>query len=168
MYFEAYTRQFPRALKNLVAILDKGAAFADSKKIEAEVLWNSRLAPDQFNLIRQVQIACDTAKLGASRMSGKEAPAFEDNEKTLADLKNRVNKTIAYLETLKEKDFEGAAERKITTPRWENKWLRGHDYFLEHVTPNIYFHVTTAYAILRHNGVDIGKKDYLGQLSFQQ
>lgn len=168
MYFTAYTREFPRALKNLASFLDKGAAFADSKKIEAEVLWNSRLAPDQFNLIRQVQIACDTVKLGAARMTGKDAPTFEDNEKTLADLKNRIQKTIAFLETLKEKDFEGASDRKITTPRWENKWMRGQDYFVQHVTPNLYFHSTTAYAILRHNGVDVGKKDYLGQLNYQQ
>lgn len=167
MYFESICRQFPRVLKNLSAILDKGDTYATAKKFEVEVLLQARLAPDQFNLIRQVQIACDTAKLAAVRLTGKESPSFEDNEKTLVEVKDRIQKTISYLEGLTVADFEGARERKITQPRWENKWMKGHDYFVEHVTPNFYFHVTTAYSILRHNGVDVGKKDYLGALSYQ-
>lgn len=156
-----------KALRNLNLILEKGAKFAEAKKIEPEILLNSRLAPDQFALIRQVQIACDTAKLGASRLSGKEAPTHDDQEKTLGQIKNRIDQTIQYLNTLSAKDFEGAETKKITTPRWEGKHLTGLDYVHHHILPNLYFHITTAYSILRHNGVDIGKKDYLGELPFK-
>jgi len=167
MIYEVSIVQFSKMLKNLSAILDKGAQFAEAKKFDNEVLLQSRLAPDQFNLIRQVQIACDTAKLGASRLTGKEAPAHEDKEKTLADLKTRIEETINYLSTFKPEDFNGAMERKVSTPRWEGKYLTGHDYFVHHMLPNIFFHITTAYSILRNNGVDVGKKDYIGELPFK-
>jgi hypothetical protein len=168
MYYDITITQFTKMLKNLNFILDKGALQAEAKKFDVEVLLNSRLAPDQFNLIRQVQIACDTAKLAAARLAGKEAPVYEDNEKNLNDLKARIEKTINYLGTFKTDDFSGASERKITHPRWEEKYLNGHDFLIEHALPNIYFHVTTAYSILRHNGVDVGKKDYLGDMPFKK
>ncbi len=169
MAYEIVINQSSKMLKNLSAILDKGAAYADTKKFDVEVLLNSRLAPDQFNLIRQIQIACDTSKLCAARLTGQEAnaPVHEDNEKTLPELKQRLQKTISYLQTLKEKDFAGWEERRITQKRWEGKTLSGKQYLFEHAVPNLYFHVTTAYSILRHNGVDIGKKDFLGELPFR-
>jgi hypothetical protein len=148
--------------------LDKGAQYAETKKFEPQILLNSRLAPDQFNLIRQVQIACDTAKLCASRLTGKEAPKHEDTEKTLSDLKTRIDQTISYLNTFSAADFEGAAERHISQPRWEGKYLLGQEFVHHHAIPNFYFHVTTTYAILRHNGVEVGKGDYLGEMPFKK
>lgn len=159
--------QFPKILKNLNDILDKLPGYCDSKKFEVEVLLGSRLSPDQFNLIKQIQIACDTAKLCGSRLAGKEAPVHEDHEKTLPELKTRIESVITYLGTFTEKDFLGAEERKISQPRWEGKYLTGHEFLVQHAIPNFYFHVTTAYSILRHNGVPIGKKDYLGPLPFK-
>lgn len=166
-----YERLIPPAtkmLRNLYAILGKAEAFATSKKVDFEVLLQSRLAPDMLPLVRQVQIACDTAKLGSARLIGKDAPSHADTEKTLSEVRERIQSTISYLESLTAKDFEKAAENKITTPRWEGKWLTGEEYLNHHVIPNIYFHVTTAYVILRHNGVDIGKKDYLGEMPFKK
>lgn len=168
MFHEIAVTQFTKMLNNLDAILDKAQTFAESKKIDVEVLLNSRLVADQFNLIRQVQIACDTAKLCASRLSGKEAPAHEDNEKTLAELKARIAKVTAYLATFSKKDFDGAEERHISQPRWEGKYLNGFEFFIQHAIPNFYFHVTTAYSILRHNGVEVGKKNYLGEMPFKK
>ncbi len=167
MIYDLTVPQFAKTLKNLNAILDKAAGFADSKKFEMDVLLQSRLAPDQFNFIRQVQIACDTAKLGASRLTGKAAPVQEDNEKTLAEVKARIESVITYLESFKPEDFKNAASTTITQPRWEGKSLTGEQYVIHHMVPNFYFHVTTAYAILRHNGVDIGKKDYLGAIPYR-
>lgn len=168
MIYDLVVTQNSKILHNLSLILDKGAAYAASKKVEPEVLWNSRLAPDQFNFIRQVQIACDTAKFAASRLTGKEAPTFEDHEKTLPELKARIEKTIGYLQTFKAHDFDKSSEIHVSQPRWEGKWLNGSEYLLQHVLPNIYFHVTTAYSILRHNGVDVGKKDYLGEMPYKK
>jgi len=158
---------FTKMLRNLLAILDKGSQYATSKKFEMEVVLQSRLAPDQFAMGRQIQIACDTAKLFASRMTGKEAPVNADDEKTLADFKTRIEGTIAYLEKFSSTDFKGSNDKHITQTRWEGKYLTGEEYTFHHVIPNFYFHITTAYAILRHNGVDIGKKDYLGALPFK-
>jgi hypothetical protein len=168
MLYEITVPQFTKVLKNLSACLEKGVAHAKLKGYEPEVLVNARLAPDQFALMRQVQIACDTAKLATSRLSGKDAPKHDDSEKTMAELQTRIQQTLDYLAGFKDADFQGAAERRITQPRWEGKWLTGHDFALNHALPNIYFHVTTAYAILRHNGVDVGKKDYLGEMPFRQ
>jgi uncharacterized protein len=167
MIYEQSITQFSKILKNLSHILDKGAEFAKAKNIDVEVLLNDRLAPDQFNLIRQVQIACDSAKLGAARLSGKEAPVHQDNEKTLLELKTRINDVINYLKTFRPEDFQGADERKITQPRWEGKYLTGEEFLHQYAIPNVYFHVTTAYSILRKNGVDVGKKDYLGEMPFK-
>ena len=158
----------PAIHQNLSACLSKGAQHAEAKKFDPEVLVNARLAPDQFPLLRQVQIACDTAKLGVSRLTGKAAPTHDDKEKTLPELQTRIQQTLDYLAGFTAKDFQGAEERKISQPRWEGKWLNGHEYAFHHALPNIYFHVTTAYAILRHNGVDVGKKDYLGAMPYRQ
>ncbi|MCC7441553.1 MAG: DUF1993 domain-containing protein [Bdellovibrionales bacterium] len=166
MMYELLIPQTRKSLAQLSALLDKAAAFAESRKFDVEVLLNTRLAPDQFHLIRQVQIACDTAKLGAARLTGKVPPAHPDTEKTLADLKRRIADTRAYLETIAPEDFKGAEARKITTPRWGTKYLLGREYAIQYVLPNLYFHVMTAYSILRSNGVEVGKNDYLGELPF--
>ncbi len=167
MTYEMTVPLFVKTLNNLNPILDKAAAYADHKKFDVEVLLNARLAPDQFHFIRQIQIACDTAKLAVSRLTGKEAPSHPDTEKTMADVKKRIQETVQYLKSVTPQDFKDAEAKKITTPRWEGKHLTGADYVTHHALPNIYFHVTTAYSILRHNGVDIGKKDYLGDLPFR-
>jgi hypothetical protein len=168
MLYDVTVTQFTKMLNNLNHILDKGAMSAEARKFDVDVLLNARLAPDQFNLIRQVQIACDTAKLSASRLAGKEAPVHEDKEKTLPELKARIADVINYLATFKPEDFQGAHERKISQPRWEGKYLTGTEFAIQHAIPNIYFHVTTAYAILRNNGVDVGKKDYLGEMPYKK
>jgi hypothetical protein len=117
---------------------------------------------------RQIQIACDSVKLGCSRLTGKEAPKHDDTEKTLPELKGRIEETIGYLQKLTAADFNGAETRQISQPRWEGKYLLGAEYAHQHLVPNLYFHVTVAYAILRHNGVEIGKKDYLGEMPYKK
>lgn len=133
------------------------------------VLLNSRLAPDQFSLIRQVQIACDTAKIGVARLTDNldTVPKHDDSETTLAELQARISSVLDYLATFKADDFANAATIHVSQPRWEGKYLTGYEFAIEHAIPNIYFHVTTAYAILRHNGVEIGKKDYLGAMPYK-
>jgi uncharacterized protein len=169
MFYELTFVQFSKAISNLSAILDKGAAYAELKKFDVAVLLNSRLAADQFNLIRQVQIACDTAKLGVARLTGtvESAPVHADTETTLAELKARIQSVQEYLAGFKPEDFAGTAERHISQPRWEGKYLTGTEFAIQHAIPNVYFHITTAYAILRHNGVDVGKKDYLGSMPYK-
>ncbi len=166
MYYESL-RQMKKMLGQLDAWLDAATAFAKSKSFDPTVFLELRLAPDQFAFARQVQITCDTAKLAASRLSGKEAPVHADNEGTLEALRARVRAVVGYLDGFTARDFEGAASRLVTQPRWEGKVMTGADYFLEHATPNFYFHYTHAYAILRHNGVNVGKRDYLGTLSLR-
>lgn len=168
MLYELTVTQFNKMFHNLLAILDKANTFAETKKIDTEVLLNCRLAPDQFPLLRQIQIACDTAKLGAARLTTKEAPSHPDTEKTMAEVKARIESVVSYLETLTVKDYEAASERHITQPRWEGQYLTGHEYVVNHVIPNFYFHMTTAYSILRHNGVEVGKKDYLGKMPYKK
>jgi hypothetical protein len=168
MLYEITVPQFTKMLHNLSHIIDKAVQNSTERKFDIDVLLNSRLAPDQFNFIRQVQIACDTAKLYASRMTGKEAPVNEDTEKTLPEVKARIEQTIGYLNTFKAEDFKGAEERKISQPRWEGKYLTGFEFATQHAIPNMYFHVTTAYAILRHSGVPVGKKDYLGEMPYKK
>jgi hypothetical protein len=167
MLYDLTITQFTKTLQNLGACLDKAAAFAEAKKIDGEVLLGSRLAPDQFHLLRQIQVACDTAKKGAAQLTGKEAPVHEDQERTLADAKARIEKVLAYLQGFSAADFTGASERQVSQPRWAGKYLSGHEFALHHMVPNFFFHVTTAYAILRHNGVELGKKDYLGAMPFK-
>jgi hypothetical protein len=166
MYYETFG-QMKKMLAQLDKWLDAAASYAQTKAFDPNVFIGLRLAPDQFAFARQVQTACDTAKLAAARLSGKVAPSHPDTEQTLDDLHARVRAVLAYLDTFTEKDFEGAAHRVITQPRWEGKVMTGADYFREHAVPNFFFHLTHAYAILRHNGVDLGKRDYLGQLSLR-
>lgn len=168
MLFAITVTQYSKMLGNLAACLDKAVKYAESKNFDIEVLLNSRLAPDQFNLIRQVQIACDTAKFGAARVCGKEAPSHPDTETTLPELLARIKLVQDYLATFTEADFAGAESRHVSQPRWEGKYLTGLEFAIQHSMPNLYFHVTTAYAILRHNGVDVGKKDYLGAMPYKQ
>jgi uncharacterized protein len=164
--YQASVPAFVHALNNLVVILEKAEAYATAKKLDAAVLPSSRLFPDMFPLTRQVQIASDIAKGGAARLAGVEPPPYEDNEKTLPELISRAKKTVAYLQTLKPEQFEGAENRTVTwTTRGGSKSMQGLPYLLSHVVPNVYFHVTTTYNILRHNGVELGKKDFLGNLS---
>ena len=163
--------QFFCQMKKMLGQVDKWLATADehakAKKFEPNLFLGFRLAPDQFAFARQVQTACDTAKLAASRLAGKEAPSHPDTEQTLEELQARVRSVVAYLDGFSENDFEAAATRTITQPRWEGKTLTGADYFVEHAVPNFFFHITHVYAILRHNGVTVGKRDYLGALSFR-
>lgn len=168
MLYDLTVPQFIKTLENLSHCLDKAAAFAEAKKFDPEVLLASRLAPDQFGLLRQIQIACDTAKLGVARLTGKDAPVHEDSEKTLADAKARIAKAIDALHAFTAADFAGAEERHVTQARWAGKYLTGKQFAVQHLIPNFYFHVTTAYAILRHNGVDLGKRDYLGAMPYQE
>jgi len=153
-------------LNALSGVLDKAEAFATAKKIDASVLLNTRLAPDMFPLVRQVQVATDLAKAGGARLAGVEPPRYEDNEKTIAELKARVAKTLAFFKTLDTKQIDAAADRQITFPLGpSNKGeMKGDDYLNHFVLPNVYFHLTAAYAILRHCGVEIGKQDYLGAI----
>ena len=169
MIYPTVIVQFSKLLGNLTAMLDTAAEHAATKKFDMEVLLQARLAPDQFSLMRQVQVACDTAKLGAARLAAKEssAPSHPDTEQTLAEITARIQSVRAYLGTFSAADFAGAAERRITTPRWKGKSLSGAEFLTQHAVPNMYFHVTTAYAILRHNGVPVGKKDFLGELPYR-
>ena len=164
MYTEIFS-QMKKQLGQLDKWLGMAEEFAKAKGFDPAIVLGLRLAPDQFAFAQQVQTTCDTAKLAASRLTGKAAESHADTETTLEQLRARVRSVIAYLDGFSAKDFEGAAAKVITQPRWEGKWMAGADYFVEHALPNFYFHLTTAYAILRHNGVKIGKRDYLGTLS---
>jgi uncharacterized protein len=156
---------FEIGLNALSANLDKAAAFAAAKKIDASVLVNARLAPDMFPLSRQVQIATDQAKNGSARLAGVEAPKYEDNETSIDQLKARIAKTLAYIKTLDARQIDGAADREINFPVGPNKGqMKGDDYLNHFVLPNFYFHITTAYDILRHCGVECGKRDFLGAI----
>ena len=154
---------FEHMLGNLSHILDKAQAHAEAKKFEPAVLLQSRLAPDMLPLTRQILIACDAAKNGVARLSGVEAPKFDDTESTLAELKDRIGKTLAYLATVPAAQLDDSAEKDITFPVGKDKTrtMKGEAYLKHWMLPNFFFHVTTAYAILRHNGVELGKSDYL-------
>jgi hypothetical protein len=164
MYFETFN-QMKKHLGQLDKWLETAAGHAETKKFDSKNFLGLRLAVDQFPFARQVQIACDTAKLGASRITGKDAPTQPDTEETIDQLRARVQSVIAYLGGFTAKDFEGAATRSITQPRWEGKTMTGADFFLEHALPNFFFHLTTAYALLRQAGVPVGKRDFLGALT---
>ena len=160
-----YTETFAQ-MKKLLGQLDKwlgtAAEHARSKNVDPNVFTAMRLALDQFPLVRQVQICCDTAKTVASYLSGKAIESQPDTEHTIEELQLRVRATIAYLESFTADDFAGAATRVVSQPRWKGEWMSGSDYLVQHALPNFYFHLTTAYAILRHNGVTLGKRDFLG------
>ena len=166
MYYATFG-QIKKTLGQLDKWLEAAATYAQTRSFESKVFLGLRLAPDQFALAKQVQTACDTAKLAASRLSGKEAPAHPDSEQTLEELRARVQSVLTYLNGFSAQDFEQAATRVVSQPRWEGKVMSGANYFLEHALPNFFFHSTHVYAILRHNGVPLGKRDYLGTLSLQ-
>ena len=166
MYFEMLG-QMKKVLGQLDKWLEAAGAHATAKSFDPKVFLGLRLAPDQFAFSRQVQVACDTAKLCASRLTGKEAPKHADTEQTLDELRARAQSVIAYLDGFSAADFAGADTRQVTQPRWEGKFMLGADYFREHALPNFFFHTSHVYAILRHNGVPLGKKDFLGQLSLR-
>ncbi len=161
--YQASIPNFIRMLGNLSAILDKAAAHAEAKKIDPAIFVNARLAPDMFPLSRQFQIATDMAKGCAARLAGIEVPSYEDNETTFADLQARIAKTVAFLQSVSASQIDGNEDRKITL-KFGSRELSflGQAYLLDFVLPNFHFHLTTTYAILRHNGVEIGKKDYTG------
>jgi uncharacterized protein len=153
-------------LNALSGVLDKAEAFAAAKKIDAATLLHARLSPDMFDLTKQVQVATDQARRGAARLAGVEAPKLEDNETTFAQLKERIAKTVAYLKTLDRKAIDASADREIVFPLGPEKkgHMKGDDYLNHFVLTNFYFHCTAAYAILRHAGVEIGKRDFLGAI----
>ena len=154
--------QYAKMLHNLDGWLDKAAAHAKQKGFELDTLVHARLAPDQYSLDRQIQSACDSAKFSAAYLTGQQAPAHPDTEKSVDELRARIKSCLAYLETIREADVAGAEERKVSPKYLQGKWVRGDQYLLQVSLPNFYFHVTTAYEILRHNGVDLGKKDFIG------
>src|SRR5688572_8099813 len=160
-------KEMAKLLTNVEGWLDKAAAYATAKKFDPSVLLQMRLAPDMFPLVRQIQAACDAAKMSAALTSGKEPPSHPDTETTIPELVKRLQTVVAYLDTFTAKDFEAANDRVVSRPRWEGKTMTAENYLVEHGQPNFFFHVTTAYAILRHAGVDVGKKDYLGKLTWR-
>lgn len=154
---------FRTMLGNLSHLLEKGLAHAQARRFDPQVLVNARLAPDMLPFSRQVQIACDAAKNGVARLSGVEAPRFEDNETSFEELRARIAKTLAWLETVPADKLDGTEDKDITFPvgRDATRTMKGEAYLKHWALPNFFFHVTTAYAILRHNGVELGKADYL-------
>jgi uncharacterized protein len=157
--------QMKKTLGQVDKWLDAATAFAKERSFDPNLFLAVRFAPDQFPLSRQIQVACDTAKLATARLAGKEAPTHPDTETTIDEIRARLRAVIAYLDGFSAKDFEGAATRVITQPRWEGKVMSGADYFVEHAVPNFFFHSSHAYALLRHAGVNIGKRDFLGTLT---
>jgi len=161
--YQASAPRFANMLKNLSAILDKAQAHADAKKIDPTVLTTFRLFPDMLPMSRQVQIATDTAKGAVARLAGIDIPKYEDTEKTFDELKARIAKTIEFIGTIKPVQIDGSEDKEIVLKLGANEVkFNGMQYLLGHAHPNFYFHVTTAYDILRHNGVELGKRDYLG------
>lgn len=154
---------FLQGLNGLAGVLDKAAAHVEAHKLDPQALLTARLYPDMFPLLRQVQIACDFAKGAAGRLAGDDFPSFEDSETSFEDLKARVARTVDYLQGLTPGAIDGQEDREIAlTRRGETTVHRGEDYLLKQAVPNFYFHLTTAYAILRHNGVVLGKRDFIG------
>jgi hypothetical protein len=168
MAISMYSASVPvlvRALSNLQAWFDKAEAHAAAKKFEPQVLLNARLAPDMLPFTKQVQIACDSAKFGVARLSGVDAPKFDDTEATFAELRQRIAKTLDYVRSVPAAKIDGTETKDVVVPRRDGSMtLKGEFYLKHYVLPNVFFHVMTAYALLRHNGVDLGKGDFLGAL----
>ena len=161
--YQASAPRFANTLKNLSAILDKAKAHAEAKKVDEQVLTSARLFPDMFALARQVQIACDSAKGTVARLAGVEIPKHEDTEKTFDELKARIAKTIAFIEGVKAAQIDGSEDKEIILKlQGKDVPFKGMQYLLGFAWPNFYFHVTTAYNILRHNGVELSKRDFIG------
>jgi len=167
MTISMYQASAPRlinSMRNLSTILDKTQAYIDAKKIDPAALLQFRLFPDMLNLTRQIQIATDTAKGVVARLAGVEIPAYEDNETSVAELQARIAKTIAFIEGFTPAQIDGTEDKAIVTKRGDKEThYTGMQFLLGHAIPNVYFHVSIAFAILRHNGVEIGKRDYLGK-----
>jgi hypothetical protein len=166
MTFSMYSASVPvfkQILNSLAAIIDKAEAHAAEKKIEPAALLQARLFPDMFPFIRQIQVAADFAKGAAARLAGAEVPKYEDTEQSFADLKERIARTVAFIDSLAQDGIEASAQRDITTGSGEKaKQWKGQVYLMHYALPHFFFHSTTAYDILRHNGVDVGKKDFIG------
>ena len=161
--YQASAPRFANTLRNLAAILDKAKSHAAAKKIEEQALTSARLYPDMFALARQVQIACDTAKGAVARLAGVEIPKHEDTEKTFDELKERIARTLAFIATVKAAQVDGTEDREIVLKlQGTDVPFKGLQYLLGFAWPNFYFHATTAYDILRHNGVELGKRDFIG------
>jgi uncharacterized protein len=165
MYYRVIL-QCTQALKNLETWLDKAEQHAAAKKFDVGVLMTSRLAPDMKPFIYQVQSACDYVKAGAAWLSGHTPPRHEDNEQTIDEVRARIRKTVAFTESVKEAQYAGASDRKVSLSWVPGKVLLGEDYLMQMTIPNTYFHIAMAYAILRHNGVDVGKMDFLGPINW--
>jgi hypothetical protein len=167
MTISMYQASAPRlinSMRNLSTILDKTQAYIDAKKIDPAALLQFRLFPDMLNLTRQIQIATDTAKGVVARLAGVDIPAYEDNETSVAELQARIAKTIAFIEGFTPAQIDGTEDKAIVTKRGDKEThYTGMQFLLGHAIPNVYFHVSIAFAILRHNGVEIGKRDYLGK-----
>lgn len=163
--YSASVPVYAHTLANLERILDKAEAHAAAKKFDPAVLLGVRLAPDMLPLAKQIQIACDAAKLSVARLAGIDSPKFEDNEASLADLKARIGKTLEFLKTVPAEKVDGSEKRGVRVPRRDGEMkFDGETYLKHYALPNFFFHVTTTYALLRHNGVELGKADYLGAL----
>jgi hypothetical protein len=154
---------FTRLLENLLVWLDKAEAHATAKKFDAGVLLGMRLAPDMLPLTKQIQIACDSAKFCIARLAGVEAPTFDDSETTIAELRERIRSTVAFMRSVSAAQVDGSEDKDVVIPRRDGPMtMKGEVYLKHYATPNFYFHMTTAYALLRHNGVELGKSDFLG------
>jgi uncharacterized protein len=163
--YQASVPAFLQQLPALAGVLDKAEAYARTKKIEPAVLLDARLFPDMFPLVRQVQIACDFAKGASARLAGIEVPVYEDTEQSFIELKARIRKTLAFLRTIKPEQIDGSEGRHVTIKiAGKPVTFQGLPYLVNFALPNFYFHATTAYAILRHNGVELGKRDFIGQI----
>jgi uncharacterized protein len=157
---------FVRMLGNLLAWLDKAEAHATARKFDPQVYLGARLAPDMLPFTKQIQIACDSAKFGVARLAGVDAPKFDDTEATLAELRERIHKTLEFIRSVPAAKLDGTEAKDVVVPRRDGSMTLKGEFYLKHfVLPNLFFHVTTAYALLRHNGVDLGKADYLGALT---
>ncbi|HEY6559773.1 MAG TPA: DUF1993 domain-containing protein [Polyangiaceae bacterium] len=165
--YELSVPQYVKMLKNLQLWLEKAVDSAGQLGFEPEGLLAARLAPDQYPLLKQIQAACDGAKLACARVAGKQAPVHPDTEQTLAEIRARLDSCISYLETFTARDFEGAESRLINLPFLPGRVMASQDYLVEFALPNFYFHLNHAYAILRHNGVQLGKLDYIGALKLR-
>ena len=165
--YDATVPVFTNKLQALLGWLDKAAAFAESRKFSVENFLELRLAPDQVTLPRQIQNACDNVKGIVARLGGKDVPSHPDTEKTLAEARARVQTVLDFIATFTREDFVGAEDRTVSLPFWQGKSMRAGDYLDHYALPNLYFHYTTAYAILRANGVPLGKTDYMGTLPWK-
>jgi hypothetical protein len=162
--YQASAPRLINSMRNLSVILDKTQAYIDAKKIDPSALLQFRLFPDMLNLTRQIQIASDTAKGVIARLAGVDIPTYEDNETSVAELQARIAKTIAFIEGFTPAQIDGTEDKAIVTKRGDKEThYTGMQFLLGHAIPNVYFHVSIAFAILRHNGVEIGKRDYLGK-----